>query len=120
MISIFYDGQCGLCTKEINYYKKIAPKNTFIFYDIINNVERIEKLGFNLQEGLLYLHVVNHDNKIKIGAEAFITIWENLKYWRLFAKIIASPPILFLAKIIYKRFSQYRFKKRGYCKIDNK
>ncbi|MDE4948910.1 DUF393 domain-containing protein, partial [Francisella tularensis subsp. holarctica] len=27
MIKVFYDGLCGLCTKEINQYKKIAPKN---------------------------------------------------------------------------------------------
>ncbi len=26
MITIFYDDRCGMCSREINYYKKIAPK----------------------------------------------------------------------------------------------
>ena len=27
LTKVFYDGKCGLCSKEINYYKKVAPKN---------------------------------------------------------------------------------------------
>ena len=27
LTKVFYDGKCGLCSKEINYYKRIAPKN---------------------------------------------------------------------------------------------
>ncbi|MDE4992647.1 DCC1-like thiol-disulfide oxidoreductase family protein, partial [Francisella tularensis] len=34
MIIVFYDGKCGLCTKEKNHYKKIAPKNIFRWIDI--------------------------------------------------------------------------------------
>jgi len=34
MITVFYDGQCGLCLKEINHYKKIAPPNIFEWKDI--------------------------------------------------------------------------------------
>ena len=25
LVTVFYDGKCGLCSKEINHYKKIAP-----------------------------------------------------------------------------------------------
>ena len=27
--TVFYDGKCGLCSKEINHYKKIAPNGKY-------------------------------------------------------------------------------------------
>ena len=37
MIKVLYDGKCGLCNKEISYYKKIANNNKFKWLDIANN-----------------------------------------------------------------------------------
>ena len=31
LTTVFYDGKCGLCSKEINHYMKIAPKGRIIF-----------------------------------------------------------------------------------------
>ena len=39
LTTVFYDGKCGLCSKEINHYMKIAPKGRIIsvmkFYKIM-------------------------------------------------------------------------------------
>ena len=37
MIKVLYDGKCGLCNKEISYYKKIANDKKFKWLDIANN-----------------------------------------------------------------------------------
>ena len=29
MITVFYDGKCGLCSKEIKYYRRIAISGVF-------------------------------------------------------------------------------------------
>ena len=34
MITVFYDGKCGLCSKEINHYRKVAPSGIFSWQDI--------------------------------------------------------------------------------------
>ena len=34
MIIVFYDGKCNLCSKEINYYRKIAPIGKFNWQDV--------------------------------------------------------------------------------------
>ena len=44
LTKVFYDGKCGLCNKEINYYKRIAPKNIFEWYDIASNPEKLKEL----------------------------------------------------------------------------
>ena len=34
MIEVFFDGKCGLCSKEIAYYQRIAPSGIFVWLDI--------------------------------------------------------------------------------------
>ena len=34
MIEVFFDGKCGLCSKEIAYYQSIAPSGIFVWMDI--------------------------------------------------------------------------------------
>ena len=29
LVTVFYDGKCGLCSREINHYKKIAPNGKY-------------------------------------------------------------------------------------------
>ena len=36
LVTVFYDGKCGLCSREINHYKKIAPNGKYqICYCIV-------------------------------------------------------------------------------------
>ena len=41
MITVYYDGKCNICRREINYYKKISSKNIFNWCDIANNPEKL-------------------------------------------------------------------------------
>jgi len=66
-ITVFYDGECGLCSKEINYYKKIKPEGVFKWIDITCEPEHFEKLGFKKQDGLRALHAQDTNGTIHIG-----------------------------------------------------
>ena len=35
LVTVFYDGKCGLCSKEINHYKKIAPNGKYQIWYIV-------------------------------------------------------------------------------------
>lgn len=50
MITVFYDGKCGLCSKEINYYRKIAPNDIFDWQDITKSADELKKEGISLTE----------------------------------------------------------------------
>ena len=45
LVTVFYDGKCGLCSKEINHYRKIAPENVFDWQDITENQAKLNKQG---------------------------------------------------------------------------
>lgn len=117
-IIVFYDGKCGLCSREINYYKTVAAEGIFEWVDITLDTESFERLGFTKEEGLLALHAKDVDGQMHIGVDAFILIWCQLKQWSLFAKLIKLPFIKRIADLTYKQFANWRFKKLGYgaCK----
>ena len=52
MITVFYDGKCGLCRREIEHYKNIAPQFVFNWVDITVDKSALENLGINYVEML--------------------------------------------------------------------
>ena len=117
LTKVFYDGKCGLCSKEINYYKRIAPKNTFEWHDIASNPEKLKELQVSQYDALMYLHAIDQKSNLKIGVDAFILIWSHLKHWKILSIFVRTPIIYSIAKITYKLFANYRFKKLSHCKV---
>ena len=117
MIKVFYDGKCGMCSKEINYYIKIAPKNTFEWLDIANNANYLEQIKISQHDALMFLRVQDKDQNLKTGVDAFILIWNNLKYWNFLSIVIKLPVIYQIAILIYTTFAKQRFKKLKHCQL---
>ncbi|MFT4694597.1 MAG: putative DCC family thiol-disulfide oxidoreductase YuxK [Francisella sp.] len=120
MIKVFYDAKCGLCSKEINHYKKIAPTGIFEWIDITQSIKIIKQENLDLENTLRLLHVKDDDGKLHIGTDAFILIWYQLKRWRILATIVSLPIIRQTANIVYKIFANWRFKRINYCDINFK
>ena len=70
MITVFYDGKCGLCSKEINHYRKIAPSGIFNWQDITESADELKKAGISLSEGLRLLHAKDNSGQTHIGVDA--------------------------------------------------
>ena len=117
-IKVYFDGNCSLCSKEINYYKKIDKKNIFDFVNIYNDDTDLNKFGITKPEALMELHALDKDGKIHKGVDSFILIWKNLSLlWRVLGIIVSFFPVYITAKFIYKKFAIQRFNKLGYCEI---
>ena len=117
LIKVFYDGKCGLCSKEINYYKRTAPKNIFEWHDIASNPNKLNDIRISQYDALMYLHATDQKSNLKIGVDAFILIWDKLKYWKILSILVRTPIIYSIAKITYKLFANYRFKKLAHCQM---
>ena len=115
LTKVFYDGKCWLCSKEINYYKRIAPKNIFEWHDIASNPEKLKDLHVSQYDALMYLHAIDQKSNLIIGVDAFILIWGHLKYWKILSIFVKTPIIYSIAKITYKLFANYRFKRLSHC-----
>ena len=117
-IKVFYDGKCTLCSREIRFYKKICHDKKFEWKDLYEMSEKDFKLeNIKLEHCFKFLHVKDKNNDLKIGVDAFITIWKNLKHWNVLAKIISIPLIKQFTKLLYYIFAIIRFSRIKHCKI---
>ena len=117
LIKVFYDGKCQLCDREINYYKKISPQGIFNWLDIATEPNHLSDFNITQIEALKKIHVIDENDQIKIGIDAFIEIWKRLKFWKFLALLISIPIIKSFADVIYDKFANYRFSKLEHCKI---
>jgi predicted DCC family thiol-disulfide oxidoreductase YuxK len=119
-IKVYFDGNCGLCSKEINYYSKIDKKNIFEWVNIYINDTDLKKLGITKSEALMELHALDENGKMYKGIDSFILIWKNLSFfWSILGILVSFYPIYLTAKFAYKRFAIQRFNKLGYCDIND-
>ena len=69
MITVFYDGKCGLCSKEIRHYRAIAPGGIFHWQDVNDCPEELAALGISLSQGLRLLHAKDAGGTVHTGVE---------------------------------------------------
>lgn len=111
MITVFYDGNCGLCAKEIAHYKRIAHNGAFNWVDITQNIKPLNDLNITLEQAMKKLHTQDANGKIYIGIDSFILIWKHLPYFKPLGYIVSLPIIKHIASFAYYKFANWRFKR---------
>lgn len=117
MITVFYDGKCGLCSKEIGHYMTISPPKTFIWRDIANEPQHLKKISVSQRDALKRLHVTDNNGNMHVGIDAFIAIWRNLPRWRLLAFVCGISGIRFILGKLYNVFADWKFARSTHCKM---
>ena len=115
MITVFFDGACGLCSKEINYYRRIAPEGVFDWQDITISTEALTKEGISLVDGLMQLHAKDDAGDLHVGVDAFVLMWRNIGAWRYLAYLVALPGVKQVTSIAYRYFCKWRFRRLSHC-----
>ena len=119
MITVYYDGNCKLCSREISYYKRISKDRRFEWVDIFADEGGLEKHGINKGEALRMLHTKDDLDRIFIGIHSFILIWQNLTLpWQIIGYVASFPVIRMVLEFFYKRFADKRFVNLGYCNLE--
>ena len=117
MIEVFFDGKCGLCSKEIAYYQRIAPSGIFVWMDIATDASPLAAHQISQADALRYLHVRDAAGNWHIGAAAFLVIWQQLRYWRFLALLVGLPIFRQIAAMVYNRFADYRLIKLAIARL---
>ncbi len=117
MIIVFYDAKCGLCSREINHYRKVAPEGIFDWRDISDAVDQLAEEGVSEVEALKMLHAKDVHGSFHRGLDAFLLIWRQLKRWRLLALLISLPVVKNIAQYFYSKFADWRFKRLAHCQL---
>ena len=117
MLTVYYDGKCGLCRREIEYYKRVAPPGGFLWQDIANDPASLTDLDVSQADALRRLHARDAAGTVYVGVAAFIAIWQGLNYWKYLALIFKLPLLEAIASVVYDRFADYRFSRLTHCQL---
>ena len=112
MDTLFYDGQCPLCSKEIATLRRLETGN-LDFADI--HVQDTEKATLPESEALLRrLHLRTGDGKWVTGLHATVRAWSHTRLGFLFRPLL-WPLVYPLANRIYSSWADRRYRRKYDC-----
>lgn len=119
MITIFYDGQCPLCTKEIAWLQKRMTPGRVLFQDITVAVFSPQALGKTMPAMMQALHVRDQDGQWYTAMAATRLIYQEAGLGWLVAPT-AWPGLAPIFDWLYQRFARLRprlQKNHGHCQV---
>lgn len=108
---VFYDGSCPLCQKEIRHYIRIDHSRSINWVDISINTSLLTHYDIAFKDAMKKLHAVEVNGDIRIGIDAFLTIWQLLPYYQYLAKIVLLFKLKKPMTWTYNIFAKQRYKK---------
>ena len=103
--TLYYDGQCPLCSGEIGKLKKsVCEPMSFV------DVHEAELSTSQRTQFLKKLHLFR-DGDVIVGFEANLSLWRATRYGRLFS-VLKLPIIFYLCSTFYNVWAKIRFKAR--------
>ena len=95
-----YNADCPICEAEMSSYKAYSRKNELpIAFEDLNKID-LKDWKVTEDEATRLLHVM-HKEKLYVGTNAFLVLWEQMPRYRLLAKIGRLPGIFHLGNLVY-------------------
>ncbi len=107
-LTVYYDGLCKLCSKEINHYKKQKGADQIIFMDICSQNFDAKAEGLDPKKIHKVMHVRRTDGSLATRVDAFIEIWQNLPRYRFLVPLAKNPVLKLGLETGYSFFATIR------------
>lgn len=104
MPTVYYDGSCPLCDREINFYRTMAGAEDVTWHDVAPSSSSYPTAGLSRKAALKRFHVKTAEGVLLSGAEAFAHLWLCLPGWRLLGSITGHRMVLPFAEAAYRLF----------------
>jgi len=109
-LTVFFDGACPLCRREIALYQNlrpIHPGSTVCFANVADDSVALPS-GTTRAQLLARFHVQDSDGVLLSGARAFVALWAALPGWRWLARMARVPGALWIMERAYLIFLRWR------------
>ena len=104
ILTVFFDGSCPICTKEIDFYRTRNGAEFISWIDVSDKDAEIASTNRSRQELLARFHVMRSDGKLTSGGKAFAELWASLPGFTLVGKIFQIPGLSYIIDIGYDFF----------------
>ena len=103
-VTVWFDGDCPLCTREIALMRRLDRRAAIAFVDISGEAG---ECPVERRELLARLHA-EEDGRLVSGAEAFAAMWRAIPVLRPLGLLARNPTVLDLLERGYGRFLKVR------------
>lgn len=106
-MTVYFDGGCPLCRREIGVYRGLSALQPVCFADITDPAH-VPPAGVSSRELAARFHVRHADGRLVGGARAFLALWAALPGWRWLARMGSLPGMPHLMEWAYRGFLRIR------------
>ena len=107
-LTVFFDGSCPICSKEINFYKMRAGADELSWVDVSDEEIPIPTQTRSREELMARFHVLSSNGVLVSGGAAFAELWASLPAFKIFGKIFKLPILRYLIDVGYDMFLTLR------------
>ena len=107
--TVFYDGGCPLCRREIGFYRSRRGGEQISWIDV-SQADEDEQVapGLCTEAALARFHLRDEEGRIIRGGRAFAHLWSLLPGFRPFGRLLLLPPLSWLLDPAYDVFLKFR------------
>jgi predicted DCC family thiol-disulfide oxidoreductase YuxK len=119
-ITIYYDGLCHLCSREMQHYQKMKGADKFLFVDISDPLFDAAKEHLDAKLVHKVMHVRTAEGELCTGMDAFIVLWEQMPQLQWLARLAHNPlvkPCLNLGYCAFAAVRPYLPKRKQSCSL---
>ena len=107
-LTVYYDGACPLCSREINAYRRRQGADRIQWQDITASDFDAAAVGLNAAALRARFHARLRNGQVVTGVDAFLAIWRELPGLEWLARIASLPVLRQLLDMGYFCFAKLR------------
>ena len=109
--TVFYDGACPMCRREIAHYRRLRGAERVLWIDIARADAPLASYGLSREAAMARLHVRDTAGHWQTGAFGFAELWSHLPGYRWLARTLRLLRLLPLLDRVYRRFARWRMRR---------
>ncbi len=109
--TVFYDGACPLCSREIAHYQRLRGAENLKWVDVARADNLQATYGLRRDGAMARFHVLDANGNWRTGAWGFAELWSHLPAYRWLARTLRALRLLPLLDRVYTRFARWRLRR---------
>ncbi|MCE2969742.1 MAG: DUF393 domain-containing protein [Burkholderiales bacterium] len=105
--TVYYDGACPLCRREIAHYQTQAGAELIAWVDVAAD-DAAPGPDLTREQALARMHVRRADGTLASGALAFAHLWTQLPRYAGWGRVASWPPVAAVLEMGYRLFLRVR------------
>lgn len=103
-LTVYYDGGCPICAREIGMYRSCRGADLIAWVDADAVSGDAVAPGLSRDDALARFHVIDRSGRAFSGGAAFSALWRALPAFSMLGRILSCRPFSIMLEGIYRLF----------------